>query len=251
MNYISKYKLISAINNNSDGLPDRKELLCTVDRNRIFKKIKTKYSDSNIIDDFFITEESIEEEHWAKLPDQVKKKLSKLNSQLKRGRKVEYVAKALEAFKLKYPRVPAIYNYLGIAYQRAGQEKKYIDVLFETREKFPDYLFGKISLAEYYLSLDGGYKEIPALFDKKYEITQHFPSGTSCFHLSEARSFYYVTGRYFALAGNIEMAYKSYFLLSDLDINHITTETLGQEIIAYELSILYRKRHVSPKRGYL
>ena len=107
MNYISKYTLISAIYNNSGGLLDRKALLSTVDRNLIFKKIKSKYADPNITDDFFITEEPIEEEHWSKLPDQV---------------------------------------------------KKYIDVLFETREKFPDYLFGKISLAEYYLSLNVGYK---------------------------------------------------------------------------------------------
>jgi len=40
--------------------------------------------------------------------------------------------------------------------------------------------------------------------------------------------------------GKIEMAYKSYFLLGDMNIDHKTTEILGQEIIAYELYGLKR-----------
>ncbi len=37
------------------------------------------------------------------------------------------------------------------------------------------------------------------------------------------------------------MAYKSYFILSDLDNNHQTTKILGQEILSYEISIFNKK----------
>ena len=117
-----------------------------------------------------------------------------------------------------------------------NQQKKYLRILFETREKFPDYLHGKISLAEYYLS------------DNKFEITQHFPVGTEVFHLSAVRGFYYITGRYFAKVGKIELAYKSYFLLSDLDIDAQATRILGYEIIGYEIRGLRKKMRTHKRR---
>ncbi len=169
-----------------------------------------------------------------------KKKIVRLNEEIKKSKDLDSVIRDLESYKTKYPNVPTIYNYLGIAYQRTNQQKKYYRSLIETTEKFPDYIFGKISLAEYYLS-DKKIKRIPDLLDNKFEITQHFPSETDAFHISAVRGFYYITGRYFANVGKIEMAYKSYFLLSDLDNDHITTEILGQEIIGYELRVLNRK----------
>ena len=109
------------------------------------------------------------------------------------------------------------------------QTKNYYNTLIETIEKFPDYIFGKISLSEYYLNTNK-YEKISDVLDNKFEITQHFPTETNVFHVSAVRGFYYVTGRYFANIGKIERAYKSYFLLEDIDANHKTTEILGQEI---------------------
>ncbi len=240
MNYINQFKLIQAMLDHQSGRLDYKELLSTVDRHQIKKWIEKTNPELIGIDDFFITEESIEEENWSKLSQKEKRKLSGLNEKIKKSENLNAVIKELDSYKLKYPDVPAIYNYLGIAYERANQLKKYYRTLIETRENFPDYIFGKISLAEYYLS-ENKHKRIPDLLDNKFEITQHFPSGTDVFHISAVRGFYYVTGRYFAKVGKIEMAYKSFFLLSDLDIDHRTTEILGYEIIAYELSSLKRK----------
>ena len=69
------------------------------------------------------------------------------------------------------------------------------------------------------------------LLENKFEITQHYPEGTEAFHISEVRAFYCITGLYFAKVGKIELAYKSYFLLSDLDINAQVTSLLGHPII--------------------
>ena len=248
MNYINQYKLIRAIQISGNGLLDRKALLSIVDRNQIFDKLQKTNHESINAGKFLITEEPIEEENWSKMPQADKRKIWRLNEKIKRSQSIKDVIKDLESYIKKYPGVPTIYNYLGIAYEKANQEKEYREILLETIAKFPDYIFGKISLAEYYLSLRKEYKKIPGLLNNKFEITQHFPVGTDCFHISVIRGFYYITGRYFARAGNIEMAYKSYFLLSDLDMNHMTTEILGQEIIGSEISSLKRKIRMKRSR---
>ena len=92
------------------------------------------------------------------------------------------------------------------------------------------------------------FRKIPDLLDNKFEITQHFPVETKAFHVSTVRGFYYITGRYFANVGKIELAYKSYFLLSDLDIDNPVTRILGQEIIGYELKGLKKKFRTHKRR---
>jgi len=44
------------------------------------------------------------------------------------------------------------------------------------------------------------------------------------------------------------LAYKSYFLLSDLDIDNQVTRILGQEIIGYELKSLKKKFRTHKRR---
>jgi len=240
MNYINQYKLIKAMQDCESGYLDRKELMSTVNRHQIMKRTEKTNPEILKTGRFNITEEPIEEENWSKMSKTEKKTILRLNEKIKKAKDLDSVIRGLESYKTKYPNVPTIYNYLGIAYERTNQLKKYYKTLIETKEKFPDYIFGKISLAEYYLS-DKKFKKIPDLFDNKFEITQHFPGGTDAFHISAVRGFYYITGRYFVKVGKIEMAYKSYFLLSELDNDHLTTEILGQEIIGYELSGLKRK----------
>lgn len=238
MFYINQFELLKAINRDGEYL-DHKKLISTVNRGQIIDKIEKVNPDIIKYGKFYITELPVEEEKWGLLKKSEKKKILKLNEKIKKSLNLDKVIKELIEYKTKYPNIPTIYNYLGIAYERSGQTKNYYDILIETRKKFPGYLFGKISLSEYYLN-NNKYKKISDLLDNKFEITQHFPAGTDIYHISAVRGFYYVTGRYFVKIGKIEMAYKSYFLLSDLNIDHKTTEILGQEIIAYELFGLTR-----------
>ncbi len=238
MFYINQFELLKAINRDGEYL-DHKKLISTVNRGQIIDKIEKVNPDIIKYGKFYITELPVEEEKWGLLKKSEKKKILKLNEKIKKSLNLDKVIKELIEYKTKYPNIPTIYNYLGIAYERSGQTKNYYDILIETRKKFPGYLFGKISLSEYYLN-NNKYKKISDLLDNKFEITQHFPAGTDIYHISAVRGFYYVTGRYFVKMGKIEMAYKSYFLLSDLNIDHKTTEILGQEIIAYELFGLTR-----------
>jgi len=238
MNYINRFELIKAIINGVHL--NQAQLISTVDRKKVLNKIYKNEPELQDIGKFHITDNPIEEENWSKVPRKDKRKILKLNSKLKKSIKLDEVIIELTNYKAKYQNVPLIYNYLTIAYHNANQTKKYHESLIETVEKFPNYLFGKISLSEYYLS-NKEFIKIPRLLDNKFEITQHFPSDTDMFHISAVRGFYFILGRYFARAGMIEKAYKSYFLLSDLDNNHQTTEILGHEILSYELDIFKNK----------
>lgn len=245
MSYINQLELIKAITNNEQL--DHVRLISTVDRQKVLNKVYKNKPELQDIDKFYITDNPVEEKKWSEIPRKDKKKILNLNSKLKKSINLDKIIIELTKYKSKYPYVPTIYNYISIAYNIANQTKEYYESLFETIDKFPDYVFGKISLSEYYLN-NNEFTKIPRLLDNKFEITQHFPSGTDVFHISTVRGFYYITGRYFAKAGKIEMAYKSYFLLSDLDNNHQTTEILGQEILSYELSIFNKKMKKNIKR---
>lgn len=246
MSYINGFALTEAIMNGVHL--DQAQLISTVDRQKVLNKIYKNEPKLQDIGKFYITDNPIEEENWSKIPRKDKEKILKLNSNLKKSINLDKVIIELTNFKAKFHNAPTIYNYLTIAYHNANKTKEYYESLIETVEKFPDYLFGKISLSEYYLNTDE-FAKIPRLLYNKFEITQHFPSGTDIFHISAVRGFYCITGRYFAKAGKIEMAYKSYFLLSDLDNNHQTTEILGQEILSYELSFYNKrlKKHMKKK----
>ncbi len=84
-----------------------------------------------------VTEDTIEEENWFKLPEKEKRKISSLAEKAKKSEDLKTVIRDLVSYKQNYPNVPAIYNYLGIAYQKADQLKDSYRTLVETREKFP------------------------------------------------------------------------------------------------------------------
>lgn len=235
MSYINKFDLIKAVTKGVDL--DHVQLISMIDRQKVLNKIYKKEPELQDIGKFYITDNPIEEENWSKMSKKDKEKIIKLSYKVKKSINLEKMITELNNYKAKYQDVPTIYNYLTIAYFNSNQPEKYYESIIETVEKFPNYLFGKISLSEYYLNNNEFFK-IPRLLNNKFEITQHYPPGTDIFHISAVRGFYFITGRYFVKVRNIEKAYKSYFLLSDLDINHQTTEILGQEILRYELDIL-------------
>jgi len=234
--YINQFELIKALRHGE--AVNFGELLSTVNRQVVLSKVRKSTTDLSYPERILITEYAVEEENWSKMKEKDKDRIIELYAKLRQ--KPEKVVEELQAFQRNYPNVPAIYNYLSLCYQLTKQKEKYITIIFETAEKFPDYLFGKIALSEHYLN-DGHYRKIPSLFENKFEIVQHFPPGTKVFHVSAVRSFYYTIGRYFVKAGKIEMAYKCWFLLYDLDKKNNMTAHLGEEIVLYEIGLLKTK----------
>ena len=236
MNYIHTSELVKAIY--LGGPPNERKLLLTADRELISRKIRKLKTIFNRPENLLITEEPMQEENWSKVPENDKASINKLSQKLKKGN--TNVLDELLEFKRKYPNVPALNNYLGICYQQKNEQEKYVSILFETVKEFPNYLFGKTALAEYYL-ITGEFDKIPAILKNKFALSQHFPPGTKVFHISAVRSFYFVIGKYFVRSGIIELAYKSYYLISDLDPTHIMAKVLGREIVEYEIQELNKE----------
>ncbi len=143
----------------------------------------------------------------------------------------------LIALKNRYPQVPCIYNYVANAYAILRQEQQYFNMLCEARRLFPEYLFGKISLTEYYAN-HNDHRKIPSIFDRKFEIYQHHPESVDVFHVSEIRSFYGVVGRYFLRSNNLTRALFCYFTVEEVAPEHRILRQLGDEIIGKELEEL-------------
>ena len=219
---------------------DSKKLLSKVDKASIVRALqKTK---DGLPKSFQYTSEPIEEKNLSQIPQRDKYKLWDLYDEIQ-----EYPDKILpKLLKLqkKYPEVPCIYNYIATVYAFLKQEGRYLKMLNETVDRFPDYLFGKISLAEYYLN-HNKHRKVPDILDCNFEIYQHYPLTTKEYHISEVRAFYGVTGRYFVRSNKLARALFCYFTIEQIDPEHWTLKQLGDEIIRKEVEKI--KRNVAKK----
>ena len=238
MSYINQLKLTQAI---FEQRPfDSKMLLSDIKRNAIIKSLKR--SKGGVPRAIQFTNAPIEEENLAKMPRRDKNRLWKLYEQI-RGKPQVVLPKLLE-LQTQYPDVPVIANYLGLTYKFNQQEDQYFSTLLETRERFPDYLFGKIALAEYYLNQQD-HRQVANILNRKFEIWQHCPN-VKIFHVSEVRSFFSVVGTYFVRSNKIVLALYHYGILVDIDPDHHTTKRLGDEIILREVN-MFKKRFLGKR----
>ncbi len=239
MSYINRFKLIQeALNGNK---LDSKELLDAVDKQAVINSVKK--SKDGLPEPFRYTDAPIEEENFAKLPRKEKRELLKIFK--KTPKFPEKELSKLIKLKEKFSNVPAIYNYICSAYAHSNQNKKYFKAVTETYHKFPNYLFGKTALAEYYINKDE-HKRIPKILDGKFEIYMHYPPTKEIFHISEVRAFYSVTGIYYARANRIAKALFCYFTLEETAPDHNATVRLGNEIVYSEVKNMKRKMKRSP-----
>jgi hypothetical protein len=233
MSYINQYKLIQTMVERRP--PDSQQLLADVKRAAVLRALER--SKDGVPRPVTFTNEPMEEEQLAKMPRRHKKRLWAIYDRVRETPR-EVIPELLK-LRRQYPNVPVIYNYLGIAYISSGQEIRYLETLLETTARFPTYLFGKTSLAEYYLNHQQ-HRKVKEVFEGKFELWQHYPT-TTIFHVSEVRSFFSVVGSYFARANNLARALYHYCILADVEPDHPATKRLGDEIILKEIDKLSRK----------
>jgi len=214
---------------------------------KLMASVDKKQLDQDILDDtgevfhpLACTYEVIEDKNYAKMKEEDKSLLAQIfewvqgsNVEARRG------LKYLQKLKKKYPRVPVIYNFMGVAYQTLGKEMKRRHVIKETCKKFPNYVFGKISLAEYYLNA-GHHEEVPKVFNHKLQLYMHYPNEgeNPVFHGVEVQSFYTVIGRYYARNKQFAHAIKCYFIVEEADPECPHLNVLAREILAAETAAL-------------
>jgi len=113
------------------------------------------------------------------------------------------VKKILDAIE-QYPDNPQLKNYLSVLYANLNETKKMYDTNRWIIAEHPDYLFGKINLANEYF-LEKEYDKIKDVLGPEMELKALYPKRDT-FHLNEVVSFYKFTVLYFIAIDDLEQA---------------------------------------------
>lgn len=121
----------------------------------------------------------------------------------------------------KYPEYPAFYNYLSNALMLADRKEEAEQVTLSTYEKFPDYLFAKLSYAHWLLEQEK-YEEALQVLDHKFSVNLLYPD-REIFHSSEVLAFSLFMCRYFTQTGQAENAINYYKIMLQVEEDHPMT----------------------------
>jgi tetratricopeptide (TPR) repeat protein len=148
----------------------------------------------------------------------------------------------------RWPGIPALYNYLTVAYSATGQDEKAEETTLETLRRFPDYLFARLNYAEMCLRR-GQVEKVAELLDHKFDLTLLYPQRRT-FHISEAVAFMGIVGSYFAAKAEHEIAERYCKVLEQLDPEHMITRRLRDDIDRSRLlRLLDRAKSRLPRLG--
>lgn len=144
---------------------------------------------------------------------------------------------------VKYPNVDALHNYLYIAYRILGENRQAHQVLLETHERFPDYLFALVELGminlrrgepERALEMLGGCHTLKELYPLRHE-----------FHISEAIAFSYFMACYYVDVGQASKAIKHLELIEKVaERDKAEAVDIRKRIKDYAAQQVYEKRKI-------
>jgi tetratricopeptide (TPR) repeat protein len=185
-----------------------------------------------------ISDEPMPDSAYARLPEPIQEQLDTLYHEVLLPKPTAAVA-FLKPLIEQYPDVPQLYNYLHIAYQKLGDRRHAQQILRETLERFPDYLFGRIAYATDCLQR-GETEKVPAIFDGQYELKLLYPERKR-FHLAEVLGFCSVMAWYFHTQGEPSRAAMYYELRRQLDPQHRNTRFIKRLLYPSRFDILLRR----------
>lgn len=131
------------------------------------------------------------------------------------------IIERLTALIEKYPKIPALKNYLSSAFHVRGNIEKAREVNAWVLAEHPDYLFARVNEAHKLIE-EGKLDQVPALLGEAMEIKSLYP-GRELFHISEVATFYRCAVRYFVACGNKELAENRFQILRELAPDHPDT----------------------------
>jgi len=173
-----------------------------------------------------ITDEPIKEPAYQRLPKSVRTKLDTLYQEAHIN--PEQTIPELLKLKKKYPNVPQIYNYLAVAYSRAGEIKQAEAITQENIRRHPNYLFARINQAQFYLKRKE-YDKIPEIFNDKYDLQMLYPKRKR-FHISEVANFLGIMGIYFCRTNQRDIAEKYNEILQEIAPDFPIAKVLNREL---------------------
>lgn len=143
--------------------------------------------------DYDITWEPLPDEWEDTMPDDILKRTHEIYHDLHDN--PENYIDELIALDIEYPNCRTLTNYLVAAYTFSGKKDMALAQMKVNLSKYPDYLFAKIQLAQYYISLNQ-FKEVDALFDNKFDLKELFPD-RDVFHITEVEGMLHVAASWF------------------------------------------------------
>jgi tetratricopeptide (TPR) repeat protein len=135
-----------------------------------------------------------------------------------------------------HPDCKPLWNYLYISYQSVGQRRQASAILSEIAQRHPNYLFGRITLANNALSEDRLEQAIAHL-GTDLDMRSMYPE-RDVFHVSEIHNFYFVVARIYARRGESQMAIAIQQALDTIDYSDEHHELLENEIMLGAMAIL-------------
>jgi tetratricopeptide (TPR) repeat protein len=131
------------------------------------------------------------------------------------------VQKFLNAIE-KYPDNPQLKNYLSVLYSQLGETQKAYETNRWIIAEHPDYLFGKLNLANEYFQKKE-YQKMPEVLGEEMELKALYPHRDT-FHINEVTSFLKCAILYFSSIGKLEDAEIRYDILDKLAPDSLDTE---------------------------
>ena len=184
-----------------------------------------------------ISEEPMPELGYEQLPEQVKDQIETLHDEA-----LQKPKKALASLKPlieQYPDVPQFYNYLHIAYRQLDDQTNAQQVLEETLERFPNYLFARVAYATDCLQR-GETEKVPEIFNNKYDLKLLYPERKR-FHISEVLAFCATMAWYFHSLGEPERPQMYYKVMRQLDPEHRNTLFIERLLFSSRLDALLHR----------
>jgi tetratricopeptide (TPR) repeat protein len=176
--------------------------------------------------EYEITSSSIEDRRYKRLPRHVKDAFDRLHYSAQRQPR-KAIPELLEWIKL-YPDIPVLYNYLSVAYSRAGQREKSEAAVRENFQRNPDYLFARLNYAEVCLA-KGDYEKVAEIFEHKFDLKLLYPKRKR-FHITEVANFMGLVGVYFCEIGERDAAKKYYDILKQIAPGYPMTKRLRRRL---------------------
>ncbi len=147
-----------------------------------------------------------------------------LRPKLKRFHHMALEGKASSIPKLKkaiedYPDNPQLKNYLSVLYGKLNDLESMYEANRRLIAEHPDYLFGKLNLAnEYYLKKE--YPKIAEVLGEEMELQALYPDRDT-FHLDEVIGFYKFAVLYFLGIGELKQAEMRFDILEEVDADDL------------------------------
>lgn len=188
--------------------------------------------------EFNITDEAIEHPAVKKLPGSVRDEMDTFIEMIQSKPK-KAIDRLLQLCN-EYPSVPHFTNYLANAYSVSGDTEKAEKLIYESLQKFPDYLFAKIQCAELAIR-NKEFSKIPGIFNHKYDLKSLYPMRDT-FHVSEVIHFNGIIGCYFSAINEISSADACLQLIKELSPDSIWIKRIKKlKNTSSLLSRLFRK----------